>query len=386
VTGLLRKAPRAIAVVIAALLISAFMLVPGDDHTVVAYFSSSAGLYKGDEVRVLGVKVGTVSSVEPKGDHVKVELSVDGSQPIPAGAKAAIVSPSLVNGRFVQLAPVYTGGPKMANGGTIPLARTAIPVSFDEVKKELTDLSTALGPDGKGARKGALNEAITAVDANLGDGSAADLRTSIEAMREAANDLSSHRGDLFSTVKQLNTFTRNLVVNDSSLRGISAELTQFSSTLDDNKDQLATTITTLDQALKLVESFVRDNRHQITSSVSKVGDLTKTVADRSNTLAQLLQTGPNAVEGLYNAIENSAVTGRASLANLDGTAQLVCGAILGVGGSAKDCKTAIEPMLEVLGLNNVLSPADPVTQAPAGSGGATTGPDGLLGLLSGGAK
>ncbi len=365
-----RSGNLAVIVVLAILAAAAFVGFRDKGTTVTAYFTSGAGLYAGDDVRVIGIKVGTIKKVEADGDRVKVELKLDGSQPVPADAKAAIVAPSLVSGRFVQLTPAYSSGPQMKDGTEIPVSRTAVPVSFDDVKKQLNDLSTALGPGNKTTPDGALKDAINTVDANLGGTTAGDLRTSLAAMRKASTDLSEGRGDLFTSIKQLNEFTANLVVNDSALRGVSGQLATFSSTLDDNKSQLGETIKTLALTLKNVEKFVRDNTDVLDSSVKKVGTLSTTVAGKSDELAQLLQTAPGAVEGLYNTVDNSAVSGRTALANLDSTASLVCGLLLGAGGNAEDCRTAVDPLLDTLGLGSVTSAVPPaVSQQSTGTSG-----------------
>lgn len=111
------------------------------ENTITAYFPTTTGLYSGDDVRVLGVKVGSVGEIEPGPDFAKVTMSVDKSVDIPADAKAIIVAPSLVSGRFVQLTPVYAGGPTMQDGADIPVERTAVPVEWDEIKSELNKLS-----------------------------------------------------------------------------------------------------------------------------------------------------------------------------------------------------------------------------------------------------
>lgn len=338
----------------------------GRSTEITVTFPSSTGLYVGDEVRVLGVPVGEVTSIDPRGNTVAVGLSIDDSQPIPASAKAAIVAPNLVSGRFVQLAPAYTDGARMASGSTIPVKRTAVPVTFDEVKEELTELSAVLGPDSDIADEGALNQIITRIDANLGAGTAGDLRTSISAMRTASEDLSEKRGDLFATIKNLNTFTKNLVINDASIRGVSTELTRFSDTLDDNKKQLATTISTLEQALILIEDFVRDNSDVIDGSVKKVGRLSKTIAGKTTEVATTLQVGPDAAEALQNSLENQAVTGRMSLASFDSIASLVCGALLSLGDNAQACRDAIGPMLELLGVDAIAQPEIGQTPSEAG--------------------
>ena len=81
-----------------------------------AYFAEANGLFVGDEIRILGVAVGEVDNIEPQPAGSKVTFSVDKQYSIPADARAAILSPSLVTSRVVQLVPVYSGGPKLSPG------------------------------------------------------------------------------------------------------------------------------------------------------------------------------------------------------------------------------------------------------------------------------
>lgn len=325
-----------------------------DDRTrITAYFTGTTGLYVGDQVRVLGVKVGDVTAVEPEGDKVRVELSVDGDRPIPADVKAAIVAPSLVSGRFVQLAPAYTGGDRLADGATLDTDRTAVPVSFDEVKKELTDLSTALGPDGPVGRKGALAEAIRTVDANLGRGGAEQLRSSIRQLQAAAATLSDGSSDLFTTIDSLDSFTRNLVQYDGAVRGFTTTLDSASRLLDDNRTQLTAAVRELGSALRSVGELAERHDERLARTVRDAAGLSTTLAEKVYTIAQILHLGPGAVIDLFLAVDNHALTGRLALGNIDSTADLVCGLILGAGGSSAMCSKAIRPLLEVLGLGSV---------------------------------
>src|SRR4051812_36741844 len=67
--------------------------------TFVAYSATANGLYPGDEVRVLGVAVGPVDAIAPQPNSTKVPFSIDRDVAVPADAKAAILSPSLVSAR-----------------------------------------------------------------------------------------------------------------------------------------------------------------------------------------------------------------------------------------------------------------------------------------------
>ncbi|WP_110206312.1 MCE family protein [Nocardioides daejeonensis] len=347
---------------------------------ITAYFSSTEGLYVGDDVKVLGVRVGEVTQVTSEGDRVKVRLKVDAGQPIPVGARAAIVAPSLVSGRFIQLEPAWDGGKRMQDGDTIAQQDTAIPVSFDDVKRQLTDLTQVLGPqDADG--KAPLAEAVKTLQRNLRAGNATELRASIAGLRAAAEDLSGNRSDLFATISNLNAFTRNLAVNDAAVRGFTEELASVSGVLSNNRTQLTGALRELRIALRATDGFLGDNRAALRTTTRNAADLTATLADRSNELAGILHLAPHAVIDLNNIIENQAITGRATLSGLDSVAQLVCGAILGVGGAEKACLGALQPLLGVTGLLNPLTGSPDKNPPPAGSG-APKQPD-RPGLLDG---
>ena len=111
-----------------------------------AYFANANGLYTGDEVRILGVAVGTVEAIDPQPGRTKVTFSVDSQYPVPADVQAAILSPSLVSARAIQLVPAYSGGPKLAAGRAIPQERTAVPVEWDDFRQQLEKLTESLQP------------------------------------------------------------------------------------------------------------------------------------------------------------------------------------------------------------------------------------------------
>ena len=144
-----------------------------DTRRVTAYFDRTVSLYKGSEVRVMGVNIGTVTAVVPEGDRVRVSMEYDDEYKLPADAKAAIVTPTLTADRFVQIAPAYTGGPEMEDNAKIALPDTGTPVELDRIYKSLSDLTQALGPNGAN-KNGSLDTLLTAgTKALRGNGSSA---------------------------------------------------------------------------------------------------------------------------------------------------------------------------------------------------------------------
>jgi phospholipid/cholesterol/gamma-HCH transport system substrate-binding protein len=340
------------AVILAGVAVAGYAYwISGDDGTKLsAQFARSTGLYTGDDVRVLGVKVGEIDSVTPGPSYVTVSFTVDKGVDIPAAAKAAIVAPNLVTQRFVQLAPAYTGGPALHSGGVIPVTRTAVPMEWDDVKTQLTRLATALGPSGAD-KGGALAGAVDTTDANL-TGSAAELHSMLHTLSAASDTLASNRGNLFGTISSLNTFVHALVTSDASVRSFSAQLAGVAGLLDQNRSNLALALNELDGAISSVTGFVAHNRTAVKSSIASLATLAKILNEKQYQLADLLHVSPTALSNFYNIIDPryNAATGTLAAANFDDVAQLVCRQIVATGGVVNDCLQVLQPLVNELGL------------------------------------
>lgn len=350
-----RLGRRAVAALVVLVLAAAALGWFGDSSstTIRAHFTSAEGLNVDDEVKVLGVRVGKVTAIDHDDDAVVVSMEVDSDQPIPANARAAIVSPSLVSGRFVQLAPVWNGGERLEDDATIDVARTAVPVTFDDIKQQLTDLATTLGPR-KGAEGGPLASTIVALERGLGNGNARHLRTALAELRKAASALSDGRTDLFSTIENLDAFTRNLAVHDAAVRGFTDELDGVATTLATHRRTLRGALRDLADVLAATEDYLGRHRGRLTGSLKDLNLLMAALADRSDELAGVLHISPHALIDLHNTVERQAVTGRSTLSNYDDASQLLCGALLGTGATSEQCRTSLTPLLDLLGLSSPL--------------------------------
>ena len=142
---------RILTVFVVFALIAAVVLVftrNDMERTLTVDFPRTNSLYKGSDVRVLGVPVGEVKELKAQGDHVEVTLTYETDVRLPTDVKAVIISPAIVGDRFVQLAPAYAGGAVLPDNAKLGVDRSEVPVELDEIFKSLDDLSTALGPKG----------------------------------------------------------------------------------------------------------------------------------------------------------------------------------------------------------------------------------------------
>lgn len=329
-TGLQRiRRPRsgvvvALAIVGALLVVTAmggafwyFVSGRGDQTNFSAMFTESVGVYPGSDVRILGVAVGTVDDVTPKGTDVEISMHLDPGVSVAADTKAVIISPSLVSDRYVQLTAVYTSGPKLTDGTVIPLARTETSVEVDQLTDNLIRLSKALGPNGAN-RTGAFADLINVGAANLqGNGTA--LRHTIHQLAGAAGTLTNHRRDLFKTIDYLATFTRTLAKDDRSLRGLNNSLAAVSGVLARDRQSFALALHDLGQALGTVRRFIDQHRDQLTTDVRKLAVITQVLQTERDSLAQALHAAPLAVDNLISAYDpaHNTLTGRGDLNELE---------------------------------------------------------------------
>jgi phospholipid/cholesterol/gamma-HCH transport system substrate-binding protein len=266
---------------------------------VTAHFAAAVGVYPGGDVRVLGVKVGTIDEVTPEGKTVKVVFTVDRDVRVPENAQAVVVSPSVVSDRYVQLAPAYTGGPTLGEDAVIPRERTATPVELDELYSSLDKLTTALGPNGANA-DGALADLLNSAARNL-EGNGQALNDTLKNLGQATRTLSGSKEDLFATVDNLQKFTAMLAANDSQVRDFNKQLADVSKMLADERGDLGAALSELATALGLVQGFIKDNREVLKSNVDKLASITQVLVNQRAALAETLDVAPLALGNLQNS-------------------------------------------------------------------------------------
>lgn len=316
-------------------------------HEFTAEFASARGLYPGDDVRVMGVDVGRVTRLEPDGDRVRVTFEIDADRPVPADVRAAVVAPTLVSARFVQLAPAYTGGPQLDPGSTIPIERTAVPVEWDEVTRQLAELTTELGP-APDDPQGPLGEVLDVAARNV-EGQGLDLRATAEELSAALRTVSDGRGDLFAVVRNLQVFVDALSDSRGQIVAFNNRMASVTQILDANRDDMGSALGTLGSALGEVERFVRDNRERIGGTVDRTAELAETLAAQRDGIAQVLHVAPTALsnlQGIYQPAHNTVVSALA-LTNFANPVQFICSAL--AAAEDVDAHTGSELCVQQLG-------------------------------------
>ncbi|BBY45571.1 MCE family protein [Mycolicibacterium celeriflavum] len=346
------------AALVIMLVIGVLLVMPSRSGTkLTAYFTSAVGLYPGDDVRIVGVPVGTIDSIEPRPTDVKVTMTVENGVEVSADAKALVVAPNLVAARFIQLAPAYTGGTKMADGAEIGLDRTAVPVEWDEVKEQLTQLSAQLG-----AKPGSVQGPLTAFvnqAADTFDGNGDSFRQALRELSKTAGRLGDSRTDLFGTIRNLQVLVDALSNSNEQIVQFSNHVASVSQVLADSTADLDTTLGTLNQALADVRGFLNESNGALIDQVAKLTDFTSILTERSEDIEQILHITPNGLSNFYN-IYNPAqgtVVGLLTLPNFGNPVQFICGGTFDTGTStdnykrAEICRQRMGPVFKRIAMN-----------------------------------
>jgi virulence factor Mce-like protein len=352
--GLLRsrnaRAPRALtygALVLVVVMVAALaaILWPGGTQThVTAYFERATGVYPGTEVRILGVKVGKVTKVTPKGNMVEVKMAWTAEHKVPANAQAVIIVPSLVADRYVQFTPVYRGGAALKDGATLSLSSTAVPVELDDANSAVNDLTKALGPQGANAN-GSLSKLLSTSAQTL-DGQGANFKQTLQDLSDVSRILSDNRGNATQTVQNLAKITQAMAASDRQIRSFSQNLASVSSTLNAQKAELRAAVKSLAVALREVSNFVKQNKAEIASNVQGLAQITGVLVKEKAALQQFLDKAPVAASnalGVYDAQDGS-LHARLNLQQSQNIAMWLCSLAYSLGAPPKQCETLLKPL------------------------------------------
>jgi phospholipid/cholesterol/gamma-HCH transport system substrate-binding protein len=266
-----------------------------------ARFSSTDSLFAGAPVKVLGVQIGTVTSIHSRGSYVEVNIAYSASHPLPKDVGAVLIQPSVVGDRFVQMVPAYTGGPQLIDHALLGLDRTQVPVTLDQTYAALDKLAAALGPNGAN-KHGAVSDLLNVGAKNL-SGNGARTRATLTEVAAALKTLANSRGDITSTVDNLVTLTKALAADDPSVRALATNLATVSRQLDAQRANLNGAVDALAPALAQVAKFVKDNKTGLSTGVNQLTSVTSAIAKEKNTLADILKVLPLAITNLDHSYD-----------------------------------------------------------------------------------
>lgn len=244
-----------------------------------AVFAEAGGLTAGNEVKVSGVTVGTVSDVVLDGGKALVTFSLNGTVRLGDDSTAHIRTGTLLGERMLALEP--KGSRAMRSLDTIPVTRTSSPYSLtdavsefasntaetdtaslnqslDTLSETIDRLAPQLGPTFDGLTQ--LSRSLNDRDETLGDlfATAADVTGILSERSQQVNSLLLSANDLLAVLEQRRYAIVNLLAHTSAM---SQQLTGL---VRDNEQELAPTL----EKLNTVSEMLERNRDNIAKALN----------------------------------------------------------------------------------------------------------------------
>jgi phospholipid/cholesterol/gamma-HCH transport system substrate-binding protein len=316
----------AVAALVVAVALAAIAMFGGaDTYRVKAVFESAGQLVNGNEVRVGGRPVGSISDIElDERAQAVVTMEIDDElAPLHRGTRAVIRSTSLsgIANRYVSIHPGPNDGREIPDGGEIPADDTAAPVDIDvlfntldaRTREGLRNIIRGSGTwyDGKAAEAAESTKYFPpflfsateltrelALDEQVFRRFVRDTATTVSAISERSDDLASlvrTTGTTFRAIAdERGSLDRALVLLPDTLRRANTTFVNLRATLDDLDKLVAES----KPATRDLAPFLRELRPLVSRARPTVADLRTMIRapGQNNDLIELTAKQPRLAE------------------------------------------------------------------------------------------
>ena len=230
-------------------------------YEVQAEFKDAAGVTAENQVRVAGIKVGTVKSVELATDRVLITMEIDNGIEIPNDAFAEIKLATLLGTKFIDL-EAKGGEPFLEEGDLIPLERTTVPYEICQASNQGTNVLEGLdGP--------ALNDMLVELT-KLTKVAEDEIGQALEGLNELGAGLNAKDEDLRSLLAGANDLTELLSDEGDEIVRLIDSSNEVLGSLAEKREEVQSLLAATNIMARDVAALVRDNRANIDSIL---GDL-----------------------------------------------------------------------------------------------------------------
>jgi phospholipid/cholesterol/gamma-HCH transport system substrate-binding protein len=233
----------------------------GDTYT--ADFSEAGGLKADDPVRIAGVRVGKVESIELEGDHVKVTFNVKTKSEFGVDTAASIRVNTLLGAMFLSLEPAGKG--QLSAGSTIPQDRTKSPYDVVQAFSGLADTADQIDTD-------QLAASLTTL---------ADLtRNTPEEFQSALQGVSALSSNIADKNERIGTLLTNLQRVSTTLNDRDQDIVQLMKNSDvlfqalvERKDAIHNLLVSTSQLSTELTALVRQSRDDLKPALEQLDDV-----------------------------------------------------------------------------------------------------------------
>lgn len=374
--GLVR---RLLGAVLASGLLAAWLSGPGPERIEVTAEFARAGLNvrPGDEVRVRGIPVGTISAIEIDEEtyRARYRLSIDPDAPVAADTGAALVPKTLFGDKYVALEGAARSAPHLEDGAFIPVARTSAPSEVQEVLDRLEPLLREVDPV-------TFSNVIASTAEGL-DGAGPDIARLVDALPSALETISANQQDLGRIFRAVPGIAGTLEQRAAQLVEAADAFGTLAQTFGDNQEALVRFVSDTAELSRRAADLLDAEEVRLDRILAGTLSVLDLVDEQPGRIQSLLDATPTFVNGLAAATGTGAF--RAPIAHFG---VLNPGSLPDAKGEYSEAEggAGIGPDVVIEGFpvdDGVTVGAPDGSSAPGGSAGGVAA---LLGNLLGGGR
>jgi len=261
----------------------------GGTRTYNALFTDATGLLQGDDVRIAGVRVGEVDTIEvadrKRRSLAKVTFTVDADRKVASSTRALIRYRNLVGQRYVALAEGAGSGRTLREGATLPLRQTQSALDLTVLFNGFKPLFAALNPED-------VNSFAMEIVKTL-QGEAGNVESLLSHTASLTTTLAERDEVIGRTIDNLNAVLETVDERDRALSTLLIELQRFVSGLAEDREAIGASLTNIAGLAESTAGLVRDARPAIRDDVRELGEVSANLDDSKEVVAGVLQRLPN---------------------------------------------------------------------------------------------
>lgn len=272
----------------------------GATHSYQADFTDAAGLQIGDDVRIAGVRVGSVTGIKIVREKnvagqlvsmARVGFTVIKSQPLPTTTEAILRYRNLVGQRYVDI--TQGAGPTNAvlkNGQVIPPTQT-------QPALDLTTLFAGFQPLFQGLDAGQINNLSTEIISAL-QGEGGSIQLLMSTLGDLTNSIANKDQVIGEVVNNLGAVLATVASRDTELSNLILQLQRFVSGLAGDRTQIGNSIDGINSLATSTAGLLTQVRAPLAKDITDLSALTANLYKGKSDLTFVLQQLPGTVGAL----------------------------------------------------------------------------------------
>ena len=308
-----------------------------DRYDLTATFDDVTNLGPGDPVKLAGVRVGTVGSVDLVTGRAVVRFGVDRDVALPTDTVVSVQAQDLLGRRQLRLDPGIAG--TMLDDGDV-VENTSSAVHLGDLINELGPLLEAVRPEQVNALVGSLNDALEGNRDTIA-GLTTDLATVL--------DTAASRSDLLaSLVDDYGVLIDEVARRDSSIQRLLDNLVLLTETFQASEDVLVDALETIPGATDGLRALLADNADNVEAILADLAVVTDSLQPKLDDVDTILAGLPEILTSVHSLVDEGEYI-KINFACVSPTAPPCPHPVVGQTDTPEDTGLA-ETLLGVLGL------------------------------------